>query len=623
MTFPVARHAALSSLALAMLAPYAPTVRAQSASEPVPTAVLVTASRAPQDAASVINDHLIISADDIARSGAANLIDLMQQQRAIEVTRNGGPGNNSSVYIRGADARQSVVLVDGVRTGSSTTGAANWSTLPLANVERIEIVYGPLATMYGADAIGGVVQIFTRRGAGPASVRAAASVGSRAFRSAEVAVAGATDGEHAVNYAFSLARDGDSGFSSSRSGLSSYNPDRDGYDKDNASARIGVRLADGHEAGVLYLHSHLNAQYDSGASSYDTRTIQNLDNFALYSRHQLTSNWRVQLQASETADQSNNLTSATASNSIQTRQNFYLAQSDLAIGADQLQVLAERRIEEVISSNSVALTRSRSNNAAALAYSFNRGAHLASFSARFDDSSDYGSTTTGGIGYAYRLTPAWRLKASAATSFRAPTFNELYFAGYGVASNRPEHGRNIEAGLAYRAGASSASLTYYRNRLTDLLVNLGKCPVEVATHPTGCVYNVNRATLEGVSAEARTRVLALDLHASLDWQDPRDDTTGYLLVRRARRHGQLGADYVAGAFSTGATMQFAGRRYDDQANRNALGGYGLLNLYASYRFAPSWSAQVRVNNATGKDYELARFYGTAGTTVYAGVRYGL
>jgi vitamin B12 transporter len=624
MTFPAARRTALSSLALAVLAPFvSPSIHAQQASEPALTAVLVTASRTPQDTNAVISDHVIISTDDIARSGAANLIDLMQQQRAVEVTRNGGPGNNSSVYIRGADAKQSVVLVDGVHTGSSTTGAANWATLPLASVERIEIVYGPLATLYGADAIGGVVQIFTRRGAGPASVRAAVGAGSRGYRTAEVSVAGSTSSEHALDYAFSLARDGDNGFSSAKPGLSSYNPDRDGYDKDNASARIGMRIADGHEVGVQYLHSHLNAQYDSGASSYDTRTIQNLDNVALYSRHQLGRDWRVQLQASETADRSTNLTSATASNSIQTRQNFYVAQSDLAIGADTLQVLAERRVEEVISSNSVALTRSRSSDALALAYTLNRGAHLGSLSARLDDSSVYGSTTTGGAGYAYSLTPALRVKASAGTSFRAPTFNELYFAGFGVATNRPEHGRNVEAGVDYRQGALSAGVVYYRNRLTDLLVNLGACPVEVATHPTGCAYNVNRATLEGVSAQARTRVGAIDLHASLDWQDPRDDTTGKQLVRRAHRHGQLGADYVAGDFSTGAGVLFSSRRFDDQANRNVLGGYALLNLYASYRFAPGWSALVRLNNAADKDYELARNYGTAGSTVFAGVRYGL
>ncbi|MFP5393631.1 MAG: TonB-dependent receptor, partial [Gammaproteobacteria bacterium] len=533
-------------------------------------------------------------------------------------------GANASVYLRGADAKQNVVLVDGVRVGSSTTGAATWATLPLASVERVEIVYGPLATMYGADAIGGVVQIFTRRGAGPASVFAQAGGGSRGYRTAEAAVAGGTDGEHAVHYAFALARDKDQGFSSLRPGSSQYNPDLDGYDRDSASARVGVRVAEHTEAGLVYLHSHLNAQYDSGSSSYDSRTIKNLDNVAVYGRHQFTPGWTVQLQAAESSDESTDLTGTSASGTsrIETRQNFYTLQSDLALGTDLVQVFAERRIEEVVSNTSAALTRARSTNSLAAAYSLKRGAHLASVSVRDDDSSQYGSKVTGALGYGLRLSPALRANASAGTSFRAPTFNELYFGGYGVASNRPERGRNLEAGLHYQAGATRASLVAYRNRLTDLLVNLGKCPVEVATHPSGCAYNVDRATLRGVSLDGATRFGGLELRTTLDWQDPRDDTTGKQLTRRARRHGVVAADYTRGPYSVGASVLFSGRRFDDAANRNALAGYGLVNLHASYAFAPDWSILARWNNATDKRYELARNYNTAGSTLYAGLRYG-
>jgi vitamin B12 transporter len=626
MTFPAVpsrvRAPAQSALALALFAScVASPAHADGAVDTIASQVLVTASRTPQAAQDVIADNVVLSAEDISRSGAANLIDLLQQQRAIEVSRNGRPGANSAVYIRGGDAKQNVVLVDGVRVGSSTTGQANWTTLPLTNIERIEIVYGPLATMYGADAIGGVVQIFTRSGAGPAHVFAAAGAGSRGARMAEVAVAGATD---TVSYAFSLAREQDTGFSATRPGLSSYNADKDGYDKDSASGRIGVRIADGHEAGMLYLHSHLNAQYDSGASNFDTRTVQNLDNIAVYSRHQLNRDWQLRLQASEAADESTNSTStaATGTSRIATRQNFYTLQSDLAFGADLLQLIAERRIEEVVSSSSSSLTRSRATNSLAAAYSLKRGAHLATLSARNDDS-QYGSKTTGGLGYGYRIGPTLRASASAGTSFRAPTFNELYFAGFGVESNRPERGRNVEGGLHYRSGAASASMVYYRNKLTDLLVNLGKCPVEAATHPSGCAYNVNRATLTGVSAEAATRLGNVELNASLDWQDPRDDTTGKMLVRRAHRHGRVGATWLAGPFTAGASVVFSSRRFDDSANRNVMAGYGLLNLHASYAFAPDWSMLVRWNNATDKQYELARNYATAGSTVYAGLRYGL
>ena len=618
MTFPVSRRAAVSSLALAISSTFA---QANNAVDPGTAAVIVTASRAPQAAADVLSDHVLLSSDDIVRSGAGNIIDLLQKQRGIEVARNGGPGTNASVFIRGGDSKQTVVLIDGVRIGSSTSGSANWSAVPLANIERIEIIYGPLATMYGADAIGGVVQVFTKRGAGAPVATAAIGAGSAKTRSADASVAGGTQ---RFDYAFTLAHDEDHGFSATKPGNFSYNGDNDGYTKDSASGHMGVALAKGHQAGLLFMHSRLDAQYDSGASSYDARGEQVLNNVALYSKHQLLPAWQVKFQASRADDKSANFSNAAASgySSIDTRQATYSAQSDLALGPDLLQVLLERREEDVLSSSTRALTRERSTNSAGVSYSMRRGAHLGAASARYDDSSQYGSVKTGGLGYGYRISSKLRANASVGSSFRAPTFNELYFPRYGVESNRPEHGRNVEAGLAYHSGASEVTAVYYRNRLKDLLVSASVCPVEVATHPFGCAYNVNRATLSGMSVGARTRVGPVDLSGAFDLQDPRDDTTGKQLVRRARRHASLAAEYSSGALVLGAGVHLSGQRFDDTANRNALGGYGLLNLFASYRFAPDWTAIVRWNNATDKQYELARTYATAGSQAFIGVRYG-
>ena len=618
MTFPVSRRAALSSLALAITSTFA---SANNATNPAVAAVVITASRAPQAAADVLSDHVLLSSEDIVRSGAGNIVDLLQRQRGIEVARNGGPGTNASVFIRGGDSKQTVVLVDGVRIGSSTSGIANWSALPLASIERIEIIYGPLATMYGADAIGGVVQVFTKRGAGAPAVTAALGAGAAKARSADASVSG---GAGRFNYALTIAHDEDEGFSATLPGNFGHNPDNDGYTKNSASGQLGVTVAKGHEAGLLFMHSRLDAQYDSGASTYDAHGEQTLKNVALYSKHQILPAWQLKLQASRANDQSANFSNATATgySAIDTRQTTYSAQSDVALGPDLLQVLLERREEDVLSSSSAALTRDRVTNSGALSYSLKRGPHLATASARWDSSSQYGSVRTGGLGYGYRISNTLRANTSVGSSFRAPTFNELYFPRYGVASNRPEFGRNLEAGLAYNSGAIEASAVYYRNRLTDLLVSTRVCPVEVATHPFGCAYNVNRATLSGLSVGARARVGAIDLSGSFDLQDPQDDTTGKQLARRAKRHANLAAEYGSGPLVVGAALHLSGKRFDDPANSSTLAGYGLLNLFASYRFAPDWSAVVRWNNAAGKKYELARTYATAGSQAFVGIRYG-
>ena len=616
MTFPVARSVAPASLALA-LALASSFALAQANPE-----VLVTASRTPQAAADILADHTLISSEEIVRSGASNIIDLLQKQRGIEVVRNGGPGTASSVLIRGADAKQSVVLVDGIRIGSSTTGIANWAALPLSSIERIEIVYGPLATLYGADAIGGVVQIFTRHGSGAPHLTAAISAGSDQARNADVGISGKTGG---FSYAIAAMRDQDDGFSATKPGSSSYNADNDGYQRDSASARFAADVGAASEVGLQYLHSRLHAQYDSGASAFDTRTVQDLDNVAVFANTRVTPTWRVQGQVAQADDKSVSISSAAASSTsaIETRQTQFSLQSDWMIGPDLLQVLLERREEEVLSGSTAALNTSRATNSVGASYSLKRGPHLASASLRRDDSTQYGAKTTGAFGYGYRFTPSLRANLSAGTSFRAPTFNELYFPGFGVATNQPERGRNVEGGLHWNGGVSEASVVYFRNRLNDLLVTAAVCPVQPATHTFGCAYNVDRATLSGVTVSGRTRLYAIDLRGSLDFQDPRDDTTGKQLVRRAKRHAQVSADYTQGAFTTGAGLQVSGRRYDDLANRNMLGGYGLVNLFASYQVTRDWSVLARWNNVADKQYELARNYGTAGAQVFVGLRYGM
>src|SRR5476649_1930138 len=252
MTLRISRPAALTSLALAMAASYAHA-------EPIAGTVLVTATRSPQALADVISDSITISTEQIAESGAGSIVDLLQRQRGIEIARNGGSGTNGTVFIRGANSNQNLVLVDGVRIGSSTTGAANWSAIPLTAIDHIEIVYGPLSSLYGADAIGGVIQIFTKKGQGAPAVTGFAGYGSDKTREADASLSGGTGGEHSFNYAISAGKEKSDGFSSTRPGSSTYNADRDGYDKENAAAKFSLQLAKDAEVGALLLHSKLDA----------------------------------------------------------------------------------------------------------------------------------------------------------------------------------------------------------------------------------------------------------------------------------------------------------------------------------------------------------------------------
>lgn len=621
MTSPVSPRARAAgkplAIAIALSAAVSAPVLAQDKKlEPV----VVTATRTPQIVREVLSDNVVISAEDIARSGGTSLGDVLQRQRGIEISRSGGPGTQSSVFIRGTDNKQNIVLVDGVRVGAATSGGVSWNAIPLSQIERVEIVYGPLSTMYGADAMGGVIQIFTKQGDGAPSPSFSVGAGTYNTRNAEAGISGSSEG---LRYAIRAGHERSDGFSATRPTASvfTYNPDRDGYASTSASGQLSYQLAKGQEVGATFLHNLLKSRFDAGPG-YDDRSRFELGTYSLYAKNKLLPNWESHVQLSRSADH-NNSDASFGRSFYDTTQTAISWQNNVSVGAaDVLQLIVEHRKEEVDSSES-ALTRDRTTNSLAAAYQLRRGAHLGALSLRNDDSSQYGSRTTGSLSYGYRITSVLRANASVGTSFRAPTFNELYFPGFGIAGNRPEKGRNAEIGLYYEDGKAQYSAVLFRNRLTDLLVTTQVCPVETATHPFGCAYNVNEALIEGLSLGASRSMGNFTVRTSLDVQNPKDETTGRQLARRARKHGTIALDYKTGAASGGGELVFSGDRFDDAGNRSRLGGYGVLNLYAGYDLSQDWNVFARWNNVLDKDYELMRTYTTAGSNLFVGLRYAM
>lgn len=622
MTFPVSHHAAITSLALAIVAPSA---FAGDIAQTTLTPVIVTATRMPQAASDVLSDNILIGPEEIKRSGAGSLIDLLQRQRGIEVVRNGGAGTSSSVSIRGADNKQNIVLVDGVRIGSSTSGGANWSAIPLSAIDHVEIVYGPLSTLYGSDAVGGVIQIFTKKGASAPHMSAFAGAGSYATRQADAGIAGGTGGEHNFSYALSVSKEESAGFSARKPDYlipskTKFNPDNDGYDKESANGQFALQLAKNHEVGLLFMHSKLDSQYDNTGTSYDARLLQRLDNIAVFAKDRFLPDWASHLQVAQARDKATNLATATSKNNIGTTQTDITWQNDILVGTDMLQILFDYRKEEVRTSPTPFPTTERNTRSVAASYNLKRDRHLGSISVRNDDSSQFGGNTTGALGYGYRISNSLRANANFGTSFRAPTFNDLYFPKFGQATNQPEKGRNTEAGLYFDNGGAQFSAAYYHNLVENLLVNAGSvdCPPGFTS---GCAKNVGKALLEGLSLSVRRQLGDINLRGNLDLQNPHDQSTGNLLIRRAKKHANFAAEYSNGSLTGGAELQLSGKRFEDAANKTALGGYSLLNLFVTCQVAPDWSLLARLNNVTNKKYELAKLYDTAGANAFLGLRY--
>ena len=582
---------------------------------------VVTATRVEQRLSDAVADISVIDRATIERSGAEGVADVLAKVQGIQIARTGGIGNTTSVFLRGAETRFTAVFIDGVRVDSQSTGGAPWESIPLSQIDRIEIVRGPAAAVYGSDAMGGVIQLFTRKGEGKPAPYVGVGAGSYGTYKAEAGISGSGGG---FDYSLGASRDQSKGFNARPD--PAYNPDKDDYTNSAGNVRLGYQFSPSQRIEGTLLQSNLNAGYDDfgfdPSAPVDDRSKQRLRTAGLNWTSQWTDIWRTKLAVTDS-----NARLETEPNFYKTETQIrdYLFQNEFRMGPHLVTADLERREDALQNAPGVGLfaspgiDRERSQNALALGYGYTQGAHTLQLNARHDDDSEFGGKNTGSVAYGYAFTPAWRVTASAGTAFRAPTLYQR-FSEYGVAGLQPEEGTNYEAGLRWTPQPSSSlSLTAYHNKVKNL-INFDSSSTACQSF-FGCYANVGRAQYEGVTLAGTHRIGDVSLRGSIDWQDPRDLDTDKLLVQRARTYGSLGADVRVGTWLLGAEVVASGQRYANPANTQVLAGYGLLNLTASTPLADGLTLLARLDNATDKDYQLVRGYATAGRTLYVGLKW--
>ena len=600
---------------IALVAPLAAAVA--SAQTPRPLApIVVTASRAPQSLLDLVADVTVIDAQAIARSGAQDLASLLSREPGVEIVRNGGPGATSGVFLRGANAAQTLVLIDGMRVASASSGATALEAIPLDQIDHIEILRGPATSLYGADAIGGVVQVFTRSGAKGFSANASFGSGTHDTFAAAVGAAG---GSERLRGAVEVAGRRSAGFNAIINPANfSFDPDRDGYRDASVSAQGTFEYAARQRLELQYLRSRLDNQFDAG-DAFDDRTITTVTMWQASSSNRLRDGIDSRVYAGDGSDRSLSRTGL-GDFPFVTHQRQYGWQGDFALPVGSLTTALERRQERVEANPAFAVT-SRDTNSLTGVYRALVGASAVQANLRYDDSSQFGARTTGALAWGYRITPAWRVTASAGTAFRAPTFNDLYYPGFANPNLRPETSRNVEAGVHWtgRAGevAWQAHVVAFRNRVDDLIVF--ECDANFVCAPD----NVADATLRGVELYGDATWRDTTVHASFDVQSPTDAATGRLLPRRARRHGVVSVTRAFGAWRLTGEGVLSSERFDDAENARRLGGYGLVNLVVEWSVNPATTLFVRADNVFDRHYELAADFATGGARVFGGVRWRL
>jgi vitamin B12 transporter len=585
-----------------------------------PEAVVVTATRVEQPLSEVIGSVSLITREDIERRAVQSTQDLLRGQTGLSVINTGGLGKLSNVFLRGADAEQVLVLIDGVRVGSASSGTTPFEFVPVDQIERIEIIRGPRSSLYGSDAIGGVIQIFTRRAHSPS---VSVGVGSHETSNASASFGAAS--EHAW-ISLSGNRIQTEGYNSCAGapfppggGCFTDEPDRDGYDNTSGSLRAGYKWT--------RAEIETTALYAAGTTEYDG-SFANETDFAervLTARGRVSpmEGWDLTLQIGGSRDEQDNLFDdpmaadepAVVSRFNTERQHGSL-QSDLLLSGAQTLTLGIDYLDDRIESDTAFSARSRNNAGAFAQYQVALGEHALLASARYDDNEQFGGHETGNLGWKWALSNNVFVTAAWGSAFGAPTFNDLYFPGFSNPNLDPETSQSYELGFGWTDAAMSASLTAFESRVDDLIV------YDASIFAPD---NLNQARIRGLEADFKATRGAWVFSLGYAALDPRNRTGGAdydnVLPRRARHSGHLEIGRTFGRLDGRVRFTAEGSRYDDVANTNRLGSYGIVDVVAEYALTPSWTLQGKIGNALDRNYRTVRLYNQDDRTFFVNMRY--
>lgn len=578
--------------------------------------VVVTATRTAQSADASLASVSVITRLDIDRLQAQSLQDVLRGVAGLTISNNGGAGKATSVFLRGSNADHVLVLVDGIKVGSATLGTASFQDIPVAQIERIEIVRGPRASLYGSEAIGGVIQIFTRKGGGVLTPSVSFTAGSYGTYHTTVSLSGG--GEQGWFNA-KVSQQNTSGFNACRGSLVAgcfvIQPDKDGYHNTSLGLNGGYRFDNGLVAEAQALRANSRNQYDGSifAGNQAEGVQQVLGSSLKFSPLQ---SWNMTLRAGSSQDDSNVFFNGAFNSRFNTQRDSLSWQNDFAVNADQLLTAGLDYQNDRVDSTTRYARTTRNNNAVFGQYQGSFGVHSLQASLRRDNNQQFGGHNTSGLGYGYAVSDATRLMVSYGTAFKAPTFNQLYYPGFGSAILRPELSRSLEVGVAGHGAIGKWSFNAYQTDITDLI------GFDAKFNPV----NINTARLTGLEGQLQTHLADWDINTALTLQDPRQTSganQGKLLNRRATEAMRIEVARELGAYRLASSLYAEGRRYDDLANTGTkrLGGYGLLDVRAEYRVAADWLVQGRIDNLLDKQYETAQFFNQARRGVYFTLNY--
>ncbi|MEQ1838104.1 MAG: TonB-dependent receptor [Candidatus Nitrotoga sp.] len=578
---------------------------------------IVTGTRIGQPLKQTLSHATVINQQEIQNSQATDVPSLLKNLAGVEFSQSGGIGKQASLFMRGTNSSHVLILLDGVRINSATTGTTAVDQLMLDQIERIEVVRGNVSSVYGSEAIGGVIQIFTKRGRGEPDF--SASVGAGSLKSRRIS-AGYGGQINDTQFNVQASRYRTAGVSAINPQLApNANPDKDGYDNTSLSANVRHALNGDHSLSGSLFKSRGEVEYDDAFGAPTDRNLSRpaLSKFFLASDNRLAEIWQSQLQLAQGRDDAKGYLNGVENSSFKTTNRQITWQNTLAVHTDGNILLGLERLRQKVASDTVFTQTNRQINSLFAGYTGKFGAHQVQTNVRQDRYSDFGKANTGLLGYGYAITDTLRATASASTAFKAPTFNDLYYPlSFGFSGNpnlKPERSKNREVGLRYANDQQYFNVVYFDNHIRDL----------IATSPDfSTVINVNTARINGVELSYAGQFANTGIKAAHTRQNPRDELTNLPLLRRAKSFANLSIAQQMQGWRVAGEAQHSGPRVDSDImtfSRITLPSYTLLNLLADYKINQRLNLSMRVDNLLNKDYMLAHGYNTLGRTVFIGL----
>lgn len=586
--------------------------------------VVVTASRIAETADGTLAPVSVITRTEIERRQIRSVPEALRRIPGLTLTNNGGQGKATSVFLRGTESDHVLVLINGVKVGSATLGTFNFESLSINDVERIEVVRGPRSHLYGSEALGGIIQIFTRRPTERTNAHASIGYGTDDTVEGQAGFSGRSNGVGFSANASYLRTDGfnscGDGTTVPAGGCFASESDDDGFERAGVSGSADYTFSSGISVEATGLYAESENEYDGSTSNESDGVNYVLGLSALGSPADF---WDVTVRAGHTVDDTDNFLDGSFQSNFKTERNSLSLQNDLYVLPDQITTVGVDFQRDEVGGTTDYVEDSRDNTGAFAQHRAEFGRHTVQVSGRVDENEQFGGHLTGGAAYGYRITDSLRATASYGTAFKAPSFNELYFPGFGNADLDPEQSESLEVGLAATVGGFDLAANLFHTEIDDLIAYDSSIFAPA---------NVSKARITGLELLASGEVSGFLVSASATFLDPRnvagDANDGNLLPRRAEQAYSLSIDrnlgdlgLGAGEISLGGDVHHESERYDDLANTRELEAFTTVDLRANWAATENWGVDLKLSNLFDEEYETASFYNQQGRAFFLRLTY--